>query len=225
MRVVAAWLAVLAVFAGLGVGSATAAHADTGSDEAEFLALTNQLRSSLGVQTLTSHGELVSIARAWSAQMASAGDISHNPNLPNQVTAKWSKLGENVGTGGAVGVIQTAFINSPGHYANLAKPDYNFVGIGVVYGAANRIYVTVVFMQAAGSAAPAPAPKPAAPKPAPAPKPATAPGVTTPKPAAPPVTTPPVTAPPPAPPAPEPVRAKSSLALNQVLAQLRTLDS
>jgi uncharacterized protein YkwD len=230
VRVIAAWLAALAVLAGLGLQAAPAAHADNGSDEADFLSLTNQLRSSLGLQTLTPNAELTNIARAWSGQMAAALAISHNPNFPNQVHAKWTRLGENVGTGGAVDVIQTAFINSPHHYENLVQPDYNFVGIGVVRGSNGAIYVTVDFMTAPGGApAPPPAPRvttpraPAAPRaiaPA-APRPAAPPAA--PAPTAPPATTPPAPAPAPAA-APEPAPVQASPALHQVLAELRALD-
>ena len=61
-RAVAVWLATLAVFAGLAGLGAPAAHADTGSEEALFLSLTNSLRSSLGIQTLTPQSQLTSIA-------------------------------------------------------------------------------------------------------------------------------------------------------------------
>jgi hypothetical protein len=230
VRVIAAWLAALAVLAGLGLQGATAAHADTGSEEAQFLDLTNQLRSSLGLRTLAPNAELINIARSWSAQMAGAGAISHNPSFPNQVTAKWTRLGENVGTGPLVDVIQTAFINSPHHYENLVQPDYNYVGIGVVHGSNGAIYVTVDFMTLPGGAVSAPAPRVTAPK-ATAPR-ATTPRattpaasrVTTPRPASAPATTPPAPAPVPAA-TPQPVSVKGSRALGQVLAELRAVDS
>src|SRR3954471_15296172 len=156
LRVLAVWLATLTAFGGLAVLGASAAHADTADEENQFLALTNQLRSSLGIQSLAPQSQLTSIARQWSAKMAGDGTISHNPSLPNQVTANWSQLGENVGMGGAVGVIQTAFINSPHHYENLANGAYNFVGIGVV-DSNGTIFVTVDFMGApTGSSSAAP---------------------------------------------------------------------
>jgi uncharacterized protein YkwD len=228
VRVIAAWLAALSVLAGLGLQGATAAHADTGSEEAQFLDLTNQLRSSLGLHTLAPNAELINIARSWSSQMAAAGAISHNPSFPNQVTAKWTRLGENVGTGGAVGVIQTAFINSPHHYENLVQPDYNYVGIGVVDGPNGAIYVTVDFMTLPGGSVSAPAPRVTAPKAA-APRATTpaAPRVTTARPASPSPTSPPVTTPPvpvPVPVAAQPASVKGSPAFGQVLAQLRALD-
>jgi hypothetical protein len=140
---------------------ATAAHADAGSEEAQFLALTNQLRVSHGLNALASYGGLVSIARSWSSNMAGASAISHNMNLPNEMRGPWTKLGENVGTGWSVDSIQNAFIASPHHYENLVDPVYNYVGIGVV-DSGGKIYVTVDFMQlnnTSAAAAPAPAPR------------------------------------------------------------------
>ncbi|MBV8386145.1 MAG: CAP domain-containing protein [Acidimicrobiia bacterium] len=137
----------IAVFApALSTVDATAAHADPGSEEAQFVALTNQLRAQHGLSQLKSYGPLVSIARNWSARMAAAGSISHNMNLPNMVSGPWTKLGENVGVGGAPDVIQQAFINSPHHYENLIDPVWNYVGIGVV-DSGGRVWVTVDFMQ------------------------------------------------------------------------------
>ena len=226
-RVVAAWLAALTAFGGMAVLGASAAHADTVDEENQFLALTNQLRSSLGIQQLTPQAQLTQIARNWSAKMAGDGTISHNPALPNQVTANWTQLGENVGMGGAVQAIQTAFINSPHHYENLANGAYNFVGIGVV-DSNGTIFVTVDFMAAsasAGGGSPAPKATPRSTSPPRAAAPA-APRATTPRPVTPAApAAPPVTTPPPAPPAPVPVAARHSTAFPQILDQLRSVDS
>ena len=135
------------------------ARADTGSDEARFLSLTNSLRSSKGVAPLAVDGTLVSVARSWSGKMAAAGTISHNPSLSSQLPSGWKKAGENVGKGGNVDALQQAFQNSPPHYQNLVDPAFNYVGIGVVYGAGGMIYVTVDFMQRGSASAPAPAPR------------------------------------------------------------------
>jgi hypothetical protein len=199
---------------------ATAAHADPGSEEAQFVALTNQLRAQHGLQTLASYGPLVSIARNWSGRMAAAGGISHNMNLPNQVSGSWTKLGENVGVGGSVGAIQQAFINSPHHYENLVDPVYNYVGIGVV-DSGGRIWVTVDFMQlnsAPATTAAAPAPRVSRPRPAAAPAPRPA-AVPQPVPVA---AAPAQSSPAPPPPAAEP--ATPSPALILALEQVRSAD-
>src|SRR5438874_975362 len=210
--------AVALLVGGLSVAAASPAHADPGSEEARFLALTNQLRVSHGLNALATNGELTSVARRWSANMAAAGGISHNMNLPNEVSLYWTKLGENVGTGSTVDSIQTAFINSPHHYENLVDPVYNYVGIGVV-DSGGRIWVTVDFMQYGSStttaAAPA-APRPA--RPAPTPRPARVPqAAPLPVPAAP-AHEDAAAPPPPPPPVPSP-------ALILALEQLRAFDA
>jgi hypothetical protein len=140
---------------------ATAAHADPGSEEAQFLALTNQLRVQHGLNALATYGSLLSVARTWSGNMARAGAISHNMSLPNEISGPWTKLGENVGTGWTVQSIQDAFVASPHHYENLVDPVYNYVGIGVV-DSGGKIYVTVDFMQL--NSAPAAPPSTSAPR-------------------------------------------------------------
>jgi hypothetical protein len=141
--------------------SATPAYANPASEEAQFIALTNQLRATKGLSQLTVSPEVTAVARRWAGQMAAAGAISHNSNLPNEVKLSWTKLGENVGVGPLVTNIQDAFIKSPTHYKNLVDPVWTHVGIGVV-DSAGRIWVTVNFMQLPGrSATPAPVPAPA----------------------------------------------------------------
>ena len=190
------------------------ARADTGSDESRFLSLTNSLRSSKGLAPLAVDGGLVSVARSWSGKMAAAGSISHNPSLSSQMPSGWKKAGENVGKGGDVDSLQQAFVNSPLHYRNLVDPAFNYVGIGVVYGSGNMIYVTVDFMQRGG--APVAARPPSTPR--------TPTRTRTPTPRAAPVRLPapaPVAAaaPPPPPPPPEP-----SPHLRFQLERLRALD-
>jgi hypothetical protein len=198
----------------LSTALATAAHADPGSEEAQFVALTNQLRVSHGLNPLAVSGTLVSVARPWSSNMAAAGAISHNMNLPNEVSLAWEKLGENVGVGGTVDSIQNAFIASPHHYENLVDPVYNYVGIGVV-DSGGRIWVTVDFMQLGSVPATAPpatsAPRVSRPRTTTAPRPA-------PVPQAAPVTVPPVPTPPPVPAAPPVPSPALILALEQVRA-------
>ena len=162
--------------------SAAPASAEPVTNEAQFLVLLNNTRVSKGLAPLAPDLQLQTIARQWSAKMAQDGGLSHNPNLPGQVT-NWRMIGENVGVGGSASQLHDAFVASPKHYENIVEPAFNFVGIGVVE-VDSQIWVTFDFKQAktavaapatAPAPAPKPAPKPAAPKPAPAPKPAAAP--------------------------------------------------
>ncbi|GAC1326464.1 MAG: hypothetical protein NVSMB13_11430 [Mycobacteriales bacterium] len=131
----------------------------------------NSARAANGVRPLSVSGDLSSVAQSWSARMAAAGTISHNPNLTSQVT-NWQIVGENVGMGPTTSALCTAFMNSPEHRDNILDPSYTQVGVGTVVSN-GTIFVTEDFRKPAGSAAPAvvsaPPPAPAAPQPAPAP--------------------------------------------------------
>lgn len=189
-------LAAALVIGGLGTGVGSISPADaSASDEQAFVARINSLRASKGLGSLAVHGELTAIGRNWAGQMAAAGRISHNPNFASQVTANWAKLGENVGVGGSVDSLMQAFINSPGHYANLVDPAFTHIGVGVTFGG-GRMFTSHQFMKLQGATAPAPAPAPKAPAPAPkATAPAPAPKATPPRPVAPATTSPRASAP------------------------------
>jgi hypothetical protein len=195
---------------------APATAADSGT-EAAFVSRINGIRASKGLGPLQMYGELQGIARSWSDQMAADGGISHNPSYSSQVSANWTKLGENVGVGYSVDDLMNAFVNSPAHYRNIFDPSFNYIGVGVSYGSAGRMYTTHDFMAMGAPSAPEPDPTPA-PEPAPAPAPKT---YAAPAPTAPTAVPDPAPAPEPAPaPAPsaEPIRVKA------VLSALRSID-
>ncbi|MEY2404466.1 MAG: hypothetical protein QOD38_2017 [Acidimicrobiaceae bacterium] len=145
---------------------APASAADSGA-EAAFVARINGIRQAQGLGPLAVYGELKGVARNWTDQMVANGGISHNPSLAGDVSANWSKLGENVGVGGTVDSLMTAFVNSPAHYKNIVDPAYNYIGVGVSFGDDGRMYTTHDFMSMDDGSAPAPDPTPA---PAPAPR-------------------------------------------------------
>ncbi len=152
----------------------TAARADAGA-EASFVQLVNQERAARGLAPLAVADDLVAVARRHSGRMADADDLHHNPSLATEVS-DWQKVGENVGRGPSVDPIHTAFMESPGHRANILDGDWTQIGIGVVVRD-GTVWVTEVFREplAATAPAPAPAPEPApAQAPAPAPEPAAA---------------------------------------------------
>lgn len=186
------------------------ADAGTAEDEAAFVSRINGLRASQGLPALQVDGELTGLARAWAAQMADAGTISHNPSFASQVTANWRKLGENVGKGPTVDDLHQAFVDSAGHYANLVDPEFTRIGVGVVERD-GMLYTSHQFMVLFEDGAAAPPPPPASTR---------APG--------PPSTAPPAPAPMPAPPVPTPtapLRTEESLgSLPAVLNGLRLLD-
>jgi hypothetical protein len=174
--------AVLAV-----AGPAQAASAE----EAKVVALTNQVRASVGAPALAWDEGLAGIARTWAAKMAADGIISHNPNYTGQITGAWAKASENVGQGSDIDTIHRALVASHSHYVNMTDTEVTLMGVGVVTSG-NTVFIVENFLGRAGAAAPATpkvttvkaqappttvarpattvAPKtPAAPKPAPAP--------------------------------------------------------
>jgi hypothetical protein len=169
--------AVLATMVLLLIASlATPAVASPG-EESGFVSLINQERASNGLNSLEVYWDLVDDARIHAGVMNEADEIFHSSNLA-AVTTGWAALGENVGVGPAVGDLHTAFMNSPGHRANILG-DWDKVGVGVTHSDKGYMFVTVMFMKSAEAAPepePAPVTEPApAPVTAPAPAPASSP--------------------------------------------------
>lgn len=196
--------------------------ASAGSDEARLLALTNDLRVSVGAPTLSLDSSVSSVARGWSASMAARGGISHNEERSSQISG-WLKLGENVGMGGSIDSVHDALVNSPLHYRNLVDPDFTVVGIGVAYSG-STVYITQNFVKPSGGGNPVSAPEAAA---APAePESESAPVATFTTQA--PQEVAPIAEPAPQAPAgpaaePEPVHRVESIQINFVIEQVRTL--
>lgn len=134
----------------LGLESAHADEApavDTAAAANEFVARINDLRASQGLAPLAVDPALTTIAMDWTLQMAATSTLSHRPNLAAVAPGDWTRLGENVGYGSAVESLHEAFVASPGHYANLIKPEYQYIGVAVVM-AGSTMWVTENFMTA-----------------------------------------------------------------------------
>jgi uncharacterized protein YkwD len=77
--------------------------------------------------------------------MWKADELYHTPSdkLRHRVT-NWTVIGENVGVGGTVSSLHTAFMNSPAHKDNILYTAFRHVGIGVAKKN-GRMWVTVIF--------------------------------------------------------------------------------
>lgn len=134
------------------------AHADSTSD---LVSLTNSARASHGLAALTASGDLAAVARAQAGRMAASHTLAHTPNLTTAVCC-WSAIGENVGEGASATVLQSAFMASPEHRANILSTAYSQVGIGVAVDAQGTLWVSEIFRGPSDAAAkPAPKPQPA----------------------------------------------------------------
>lgn len=156
------WLGTFALSAGLVVGAMAApAQASVTSQptvEAQLLSLTNASRASAGLPALRSSSTLTSIARSWSAHMATTNVLAHNGSLFSQVSG-WSAMGENVAKAYSASQAESLFMGSSGHRANILNTKYTLVGIGVSRDATGALWFTVDFERPSGSTA-APATKP-----------------------------------------------------------------
>ena len=57
----------------------------------------------------------------------------------------FNRAGENLAFNVSIAAAQQAFMNSPGHRANVLDPYYTQVGLGVVNGPNGRVYVVQEF--------------------------------------------------------------------------------
>ncbi len=131
------------VLGALLTGAVTAGPAGATSTEDTFTAKLNYARTSRGIPRLTPRSALITVARQQAQRMASSNTLFHNPNLTKDVT-NWRWVGENVGYGPDALTVHVAFMNSPGHRANILDRDYTEVGIGAVT-VNGRVWVAEVF--------------------------------------------------------------------------------
>jgi hypothetical protein len=117
--------------------------------EQELVRLINRERAAAGRSTLRVELQMTRIARDWSTTMRGRGALSHRPSLGAVVDGDWRRLGENVGVGQEIARLHRAFMDSPGHRANVLG-DFTGVGVGVVQDG-SRIWVTANFVKGRGS--------------------------------------------------------------------------
>ena len=113
--------------------------------ERRFHDLTNKVRAKKGKRRLRLDPELSRVARFHTNEMIDQDLLHHQPSdaFARRVT-RWKTLGENVGVGAGVDVLQQAFLNSPPHRRNIMLSGFHHVGVGV--GEVGPVmWVTVIF--------------------------------------------------------------------------------
>jgi len=138
-------IAVLLILAA--VPSARADASNPQWDEWDFLNLINRERYDRGLSPLAMVPPVRDVARGWSGVMASEDTLRHNPDFSGQiarVVPSWQRAGENVGVGGSMAQLHTAFMNSPKHRDNILG-NFQYVGVGVRW-AGSKLWVTVNFV-------------------------------------------------------------------------------
>ncbi|MFB8777118.1 CAP domain-containing protein [Streptomyces broussonetiae] len=109
--------------------------------EAEVLRLVNDERAKAGCSPVAANSALAGLAGAFSADMAARGFFDHTD--PDGLTP-WDRAekagiddlgGENIARGQAdAAAVMDAWMNSPGHRANILNCDFTTLGVGVEFG-------------------------------------------------------------------------------------------
>jgi len=135
------------------VAAGQTAAGDT-PEEACFRTTINYERTRLGIPELKPNAAVQQVARAHSAEMASRDTIYHDPNLAEELPP-FQYAGENVGMGASCDQLHQAFMNSPGHRANILDRDFTDLGVGVSIKD-DTLFVTEDFFRPAVIARPPP---------------------------------------------------------------------
>ena len=120
--------------------------------EAQMLELVNQERAAAGLGPLEPDPELLEVARSHSADMFARGYFSHQTlegespfDRMRDAGVRFRTAGENLALAPTVQIAHRGLMNSPGHRANILRPQFGRVGIGILDGARRGIMVTQNF--------------------------------------------------------------------------------
>ncbi len=108
---------------------------------AQILTLVNQQRATAGCKPLTASSSLNTLAQNFSDEMAARGFFDHTDPDGNDPWDRAAKLGisnlggENIAMGQPdAQAVMDAWMNSPGHRANILNCQYTTLGVGIHFG-------------------------------------------------------------------------------------------
>lgn len=140
----------IAVAVAIPASLAVAQEVDPAAEQ-EMVRLVNAERAKIGLPALQVDDRLTSIARQHSQLLAAKHSLSHQypgePDLRHRIVAtglRSNYSGENVAYDADAPRAHQGLMNSPPHRANILRPEFTTVGIGVVRNG-NLIYVTEDF--------------------------------------------------------------------------------
>jgi uncharacterized protein YkwD len=109
--------------------------------EAEVLKLVNEERSKVGCSAVAANSSLAELAEDFSEDMAERGFFDHTDPDGASPWDRAAKLGitglggENIARGQVdAAAVMEAWMNSPGHKANILNCDFKTLGVGVHFG-------------------------------------------------------------------------------------------
>nr|WP_243734870.1 CAP domain-containing protein [Paenibacillus turpanensis] len=133
---------------------ATAAADSIEAWEKQVSDLVNQERAKAGLNPLTLDVKLSGVARAKSADMMNNKYFSHQSptygspfEMMKSFGITYRAAGENIAAGQtSPQAVVTAWMNSPGHRANILSDKFTSIGVGLTKGGSYRYYWTQMFI-------------------------------------------------------------------------------
>jgi len=120
--------------------------------EAQMLDMVNAERSAAGLRPLAPDPELTEVARLHSADMFARGYFSHvtpdGADPFDRIRAAgvtFRTAGENLALAPTLRIAHNGLMNSPGHRANILRPEFGRLGIGVMDGGTRGLMFTQNF--------------------------------------------------------------------------------
>lgn len=120
--------------------------------EAQMLELINDERTRRGLTPLQADPELTAVARDHCRDMLARGYFSHltpqhqDPfDRMRRAHVRFLAAGENIAMARTVPLAQQGLMNSPGHRANLLRPQFGRAGIGVLDAGVHGLMITQDF--------------------------------------------------------------------------------
>lgn len=135
-------------------GSApTTANSGYSADEKRAFDLLNADRAKNGLKPLKFNLQLTALGGKYAQDMINRKFFAHNDpdgkspfDRMKAAGINYSYAGENLAINSNVTTAEQAFMNSPGHRANILSPNYTDVGVGVRYDAKGSAYVVQEFI-------------------------------------------------------------------------------
>ena len=120
--------------------------------EQQMLDLVNRERQSAGLHPLAPDPELTEVARRHSADMFARGYFAHDTpeglspfDRMRDANVRFLTAGENLALAPTISVAHNGLMNSPGHRANILRPQFGRLGIGVMDGGMRGLMVSQEF--------------------------------------------------------------------------------
>ncbi len=125
------------------------------SIEAQVVKLVNAERSKRGLHQLKTMANVSNAARVKAHDMVNKKYFSHTSptygspfNMMENMGIRFSAAGENIAMGQrSAQEVMTAWMNSPGHRANILNPTYTVIGVGAAKTSSGTLYWVQEFIK------------------------------------------------------------------------------